>query len=727
MRLVRLTQWCYRHRWTVLVTWIVALVVFSVAGGAAKGAYDRSFSGQHSESQRAYDLLKTRFPSQSGDTFDIVVRAGNGVRDPAVQARFQSLVQQLRATKHVTAVRSPFAAEPNAARQISSDGKVAYGTVQLDVRTDKITKSGAAHWIDQAKAASGNGVQFDLGGWPIEMGLQQSGGATELIGVAAAIVILLIAFGSLLAMGLPLLAALSGIGIGLAIVELLAHVMKVPEFAPQVASMIGIGVGIDYALFIVTRYRQALAKGKDPEAAVLESATTAGRAVLFAGTTVVISLLGMFLMRFSFLNGLALGASAAVGMVMLASITLLPAVLGFAGRNIDKFSIPFLHRKEGDHRETMAFRWSREIQRYPWQAALVSLVVLVALAVPLLSIHLGNADAGNDLPKTTTRKAYDALASGFGPGHNGPLVLAADLSSPGSQQVLGPLEQRLAGVPGVAGVSPARMNDTKSAAIITVIPSTSPQDVNTEKLVHHLRNDVIPGVVKGTGARVDVGGTTAVAIDMAGTIGQRLPYFIGAVIALSFLLLMCVFRSIVVAVKAAIMNLLSIGAAYGLVVAVFQWGWAKSVFGVEKGPVEAWVPMMLFAVLFGLSMDYEVFLISRIREEWLKTGNNAESVADGLATTARVITAAAAIMIAVFLSFVLGDLRVLKMVGFGLAAAVFIDATIVRMVLVPATMELLGNANWWLPRWLDRVLPRVNVDGPAPEAHHEERELVNAR
>ena len=726
MRLERLTRWCYRHRRAVLVTWIVALVAMSVIGQSAKGAFDRSFSGQNTESQRAYDLLKTRFPSQSGDTFDVVVRADAGVRDPAVQARFDSLMQQLRTTKHVTGTQSPFGTDPATARQISADGKVAYGAVQLDVRTDKVTKSAASHWIDQAKAASGNGATFELGGWPIEMGVQQNPGGTELIGVAAAVVILLIAFGSLLAMGLPLLTALTGIGIGLAIVELLAHVMKVPEFAPQLASMIGIGVGIDYALFIVTRYRQALARGKDPEAAVIESATTAGRAVLFAGTTVVISLLGMFLMRFTFLNGLALGASAAVAMVMLASITLLPAVLGFAGRNIDKFSIPFLHRKEGDHRRTIAFRWSREIQRYPWQAALASFVLLIALALPLLSIHLGNADAGNDLANTTTRKAYDALATGFGPGHNGPLVLAADVSAPGSQQVLGPLGHQLAGVPGVVAVSQPRMNDRQNAAIITVIPSTSPQDVKTEKLVNHLRHDVIPSVVRGTGARVDVGGTTAIGIDMAGTIGRRLPYFIGAVIALSFLLLMCVFRSVVVAVKAAIMNLLSIGAAYGLVVAVFQWGWGKSFFGVEKGPVEAWVPTMLFAVLFGLSMDYEVFLISRIREEWLKSGDNAASVADGLATTARVITAAAAIMIAVFLSFVLADLRVLKMVGFGLAAAVFIDATIVRMVLVPATMELLGNANWWLPRWLDRVLPRVNVEGPASSDDQRERELINA-
>ncbi len=497
--------------------------------------------------------------------------------------------------------------------------------------------------------------------------------------------------------------------------------MKVPEFAPQVASMIGIGVGIDYALFIVTRYRQALAAGRDPQASVLEAATTAGRAVLFAGTTVVISLLGMFLMRFSFLNGLALGASAAVAMVMLASITLLPAVLGFAGTNIDKFSIPFLHRKEDDHRTTLAWRWSREVQRYPWPTALVSLAVLVVLALPLFSIHLGSADAGNDLPSTTTRKAYDLLAKGFGPGHNGPLVLAADLSKPGSVKVLGPLEQQLRTVPGIAAVAPPQVNPQGNAAIVSVIPTTSPQDVKTEKLVHHLRDDVIPGVVKGTGATVDVGGTTAVVIDMSATIGARLPWFIGAVIALSFLLLMCVFRSVVVALKAAVMNVLSIGAAYGLVVAVFQWGWAKSLFGIEKGPIEAWVPMMLFAILFGLSMDYEVFLISRIREEWLRTGDNAQSVVDGLAMTARVITAAAAIMIAVFLSFVLGDLRVLKMVGFGLAAAVFIDATIVRMVLVPATMELLGNANWWLPRWLDRLLPRVAVEA-APEPPHDELE-----
>jgi RND superfamily putative drug exporter len=504
-------------------------------------------------------------------------------------------------------------------------------------------------------------------------------------------------------------------------------VFDMPTFAAQLAGMIGLGVGIDYALFIVTRYRQELHAGRDPEDATRTALTTSGRAVVFAGCTVIISLLGMFLMGLSFVRGLALGAVMAVLMVMLASVTLLPAVLGFAGHAIDKLRVPGLHRDESAHRATLAYRWSRQVQRHPWRFAIAGLAILVVLGLPVLSLRLGTSDAGNDPTSLTTRRAYDLLSKGFGPGFNGPLVVAAELPGPSSRPVVDGLRTRLIRTPGVASATAAQVNPRGDAAVITVYPDGAPQDARTADLVHHLRDSVVPSVVRGTGVVVKIGGNTASGIDQSAYLGGRLPWFIGAVILLSFLLLLVVFRSLVVPLKAAVMNLLSIGAAYGIVVAVFQWGWLGGVVGINKaGPIDSFVPMMLFAVLFGLSMDYEVFLLSRVREEYVRTGDNATAVADGLAATARVITAAAAIMISVFLAFVLGDTRVIKLFGLGLASAIFIDATVVRMLLVPATMELLGDANWWLPRRLDRVLPDLDVEGierPEPAGVDEEERV----
>jgi RND superfamily putative drug exporter len=562
------------------------------------------------------------------------------------------------------------------------------------------------------------GLQVELGGDVVARAIQQKPAATELVGLLAAIAILFIAFGSLLAMGLPVLTAVFGVGVGAVFVTLLSHALVMPDFAPQLAFMIGLGVGIDYALFIVTRYRQGLHDGLDPEAATVLALTTSGRAVLFAGCTVIIALLGMFLMGVSFIYGLALSASLAVLMVMLASVTLLPAILGFSGM---KLAGKEKHRRS--HRETVAYRWSRAVQAHPTSLALLSLGVLVVIAIPLFSIHLGSSDHGNDPRSTTTRKAYDLLAEGFGPGSNGPVIIAAEVP-PGAAGVgtLFRLQGTVSADKDVAFAVPPRLNQAGDAAVLVVIPKTSPQDRATEQLVHRLRSDVVPSVVAGSGVTAHVGGITAGFIDAGNRIASRLVLVIAAVILVSFLLLMCVFRSVLVAVKAAVMNLLSIGAAYGVIVAVFQWGWLGKVFGVSRtGPIESWVPLMLFTIVFGLSMDYEVFLLSRVREEYLVSGDNALAVADGLAATARVITAAAAIMVCVFSSFILGDVRVLKLFGLGLASAVFMDATIVRMVLVPSTMELLGKANWWFPHWLDRVVPHISV-----EAAPEERVLVGA-
>ena len=535
-------------------------------------------------------------------------------------------------------------------------------------------------------------------------------------------VILLIAFGSVLAMGLPIGTALFGIGTGVAIVLSVRTVVDMPDFTTAAVAMVGLGVGIDYALFIVTRYRENLAAGLDPERSVVRAIDTAGRAVLFAGTTVVISVLGLLLMKTSIMRGVAIGISIGVLTTMLASVTLLPALLGFVGRNIDKFGLPHRKRPEGEIKESGWTRWSHVIQRRPWPAAIIGLAVLLLLAVPLLSMRLGFTDAGNRPTADTTRRAYDLVADGFGPGFNGPLLLAAETpDGEADLATLNELSTKLNETKGVAFATPPQANDEGTVAVMQVFPTTDPQAEATADLVNRLRDDVVPSVTAWHGSTSRSAASPPRPTTSPATPPRACPIFMAAVLILSFLLLMVVFRSLLVPLKAVIMNLLSIGAAYGVVVAVFQWGWGASLIGVgREAPVEAWAPMLIFAIVFGLSMDYEVFLLSRIREEYDRTGDNATAVADGLALTARVITAAALIMFCVFGSFVLGPEVALKLIGLGLAVAVLIDATIVRMVLVPATMELLGDRNWWLPKWLDRILPRVHVEG----AHTLEEELA---
>ena len=714
MTLARLSRWCYRNRRRVVLLWIAAFVIMNVLGGALGDDYSNNFSGGKSDSIRAFDLLKERFPSRAGDTADIVFRADKGVNDPGVRRRMEQVFDAVAPgkVKHAVAIDSPY----DAPGQISKDGKTAFATVTFDKQAGDLPAKTADPVIDAAEKAREPGLDVQLSGPVVARAIEEPPGGSEVIGLIAAIIILFLAFGSLLAMSLPILAAIFGVGIGSVFVVLLSHIITVPSFAPYVALMIGLGVGIDYALFIVVRYRGGLHDGLSPEDANVLALTTAGRAVIFAGCTVLVSLLGMFMMGINFIYGLSLGAVLTVLMTMAASITLVPAIMGYAGTKLAAKESKRVH-----HRETMAFRWSREVQRYPWLMAALSLIVLIVLALPMFSIRLGAADQGNDPKSMTTRHAYDMLADGFGPGFNGPILLAADLSNGTGAEQVNAFAEQVRTDPEVVFVVPARTNDAGNAALVTVIPKHAPQDLETEKLVHRLRHEI-----KAQNLDMHVGSVTAVAIDSADRTGQRLPYMVVAVIIVSFILLMAIFRSVRVAVKAAIMNLLSIGAAYGVIVAIFQWGWLSDIFGTGKpGPIEFWVPMMLFTVLFGLSMDYEVFLLSRVREEYVRTGDNATSVADGLAATARVITAAAAIMIAVFMSFVLGDNRVLKLLGLGLATAVFVDATIVRMVLVPSTMELLGKANWWLPRWVDRILPRINVEGDAEAIAHE-REPVGA-
>ena len=728
MLLQRLAHFSYRRRRLVVVLWIVLLVAVNVVGSSIGSSFSQSFSLPGTESQRATDLLEARFPAQAGDSGQIVFSTHTSVRSLAVESRMSQVFAEVARVSGVTGVQSPYAVA--GARQISKDGTVAYATVDFAERGNQIPTQTKDAAENLAFAARGPGVNVELGGQIFQS--VPALGATELIGILAAIIILLVVFGSVLAMSLPIMTALFGIGIGLALVEMISRVVSTPNFATELAAMIGIGVGIDYALFIVTRYREGLQEGRDPEAAVVRAIDTAGRTVVFAGTTVMISVLGLYLMGVAFVQGLAVGTSLTVALVMLASITLLPAVLGFAGRNIDKLSVPGRRTRETQSRASLWFRWSRVIQRRPWPAFLGALVVLGVLAIPLFSLRQGFPDAGGNPTSDTTRQAYDTLARGFGPGFNGPLTLAAEFPQGTNPAVLNNVVTALRRTPGVATASAPTLSPSGTAAVIQVVPTSSPQAVQTTDLVTHLRDQVIPRAVNGTSVVVHVGGLTAETIDVSNALSARLPLFIGAVLALSFLLLLAVFRSVLVPLKAVAMNLLSIGAAYGVIVAVFQWGWLGSVVGISKtGPIAPFIPMMMFAITFGLSMDYELFLLSRIKEQYDRTHDNGLAVADGLASTARVITAAASIMVIVFLSFVTGSEPTLKLFGLGLAAAIFIDATLVRMVLVPATMELLGDRNWWFPGWLARITPRLHVESseadPTPGLVPESPEPVGTR
>jgi RND superfamily putative drug exporter len=734
MLLTRLSSWCFRRRWWALGIWVAALLVANLAASVGPD-YSNSFSLPGTESHAAFEILKHQDPDRAGDTAEIVYRARQGVDDAAVKARMDRLFADAGKIATVTAVADPYTAARSGvpgAQQISKDGTIAFARVQFEDQAGSVPRKDIDDLKDLADKAAQDlpGTKIAVGGAVVSATEQPETGVAELFGLLGAIIILLLAFRSVLAMGLPIAVAVFGIGIGLAVLTLLTYGVSTPGFAPQIASMIGIGVGIDYALLIVTRHREGLHDGLEPAAASRQAMRTAGRSVMFAGLTVVISMLGLLLMGFHFIYGVAIGAALVVLLTMLGSVTLLPALLGFAGTNIDRWGLrPLRPDDERGHR-SLSYRWSRVMQHHAVAAALVSLVVLLVLAAPTLSMRLGVSDAGNNPKSFGTRQAYDLLADGFGPGFNGPFVLASAVHGASDLAAMQRLTTTLSDTKGVADVSPPFPNQDRTAAVIYLNPASAPQDEATSHLVHTLRDDVIPRATQGTGLDVKVGGITPTFTDFTDQVAARLPVFFAVVIGLSFILLMVVFRSVLVPLKAAIMNLLSIGAAYGVIVAIFQWGWLGGVVGIgREGPIESWVPIMLFAILFGLSMDYEVFLLSRIREEYLTTGDNASAVANGLAHTARVITAAAAIMITVFLAFALGsDVRQLKLFAVGLAVAILVDATIVRLVLVPSTMELLGKANWWLPRWLDRLLPDVHIEAVDDTvAPGEVPELVRAR
>jgi len=704
-----LARFCVRSRRLVLALWLVSVVALTVLAGAFAGPTSDDFALPGSESQRAADLLSgAGFAARSGTQAQVVLHRPDGVDTPAVRSAVDELTAAILDAVPGASVTSPFA--PEGARQVSADGTIGYLAVDVAQRApDEL--------LELSDTMDGLTADVDVPGLQVEVGglvqdEQGSGPPAEVIGVLAAAVILFLAFGSLLAMALPLVVGVLGAMCGIAAIELAAHVIDVASFAGAAAGMIAIGVGIDYSLLVVTRYREALHEGLPVTDAVVLAMRTAGRSVLFAGVTVVIASLGLVFMGLTLITGVAIGIAAAVLVTMLAAVTLLPALLGFAG--------PRLGRVRGRRGRTdgrTAARWARQVQRRPAVFAVGSLLALVLLAVPVLDLRLGFSDAGTLSTDSTARRAYDLLAEGFGPGVNAPMVVAVSADDAGG--VADGLAAAVATDPDVASVSPPAVSPDGGTAVFSLLPGSAPRDAATTDLVHRLRDDVVPAAAGD--AEVAIGGAQPAAIDFADYTAERLPLFLGVVLGLSFLLLVLVFRGLLVALKAVVVNVLSLGAAFGAVVAVFQEGWGADLLGVEgRAPIEAWVPMMLIAIVFGLSMDYEVFLLSRIREEYDRSGDNASAVTIGLARTARVISAAAAIMVCVFGSFVLGSVRELQLFGFGLAIAVLIDATLVRLVLVPATMELLGRANWWLPRRLDRALPHLTVETPVEQRARED-------
>ncbi len=767
----RVGGWCFEHRRATVALWVVALALVFAAAGMVGPSFGSGSSVPGSDSAAGFAVLEEHFPDlgAGGRSGTIVFRADRGIDDPEVVAAMKELFATVDAGFPDDAgapqapgatVTSPYA--EGGQGQIATTGPLAdhlgYAQVNLAADVDD-TESGRIGDLIAERAPRIDGLEVVAGGQYLA---SVEPPETELIGIAFAVVVLILAFGSVLAMGLPIAVALGGVGVGIGSVVLLSQVVTMPEDTLLLGMMIGLGVGIDYALFVVTRYREGIHTGLAPLDATVEAMGTAGRAVVLAGTTVVISMLGLLLVGLGWLSGMGVGVSATVLATMLASTTLLPALLGLSHRRLEltrwrgliaagfasvailglglgsgplagagavlavltlvastvvtRLRRPVARRPTRPVEATLAHRWSRTIQRRPWAWLGAATMVLLALAAPALNMRLAWADEGNFPEATDTHQAYDLLAAGFGEGSNGPFLITASPPSDGSttdvQADVEALHTRLAATPGVAAVTPPIPDDPAApgAYLMTLVPTTAPQDEATTDLVRALRADVIPAAIAGTWIDVHVTGSAATNIDVTDYLGDRMPLFFAAVLGMSFLVLMMVFRSILVPLKAVVMNMLSIAATYGVVVVVFQWGWGGSQLGIEGGPINPFIPLMLFAIVFGLSMDYEVFMLSRVREEYDRTGDASTSVADGLASTARVITAAAAIMVVVFGSFLFEEIREIKLFGLGLGLAVLLDATLVRMILVPATMALLGDRNWWMPRGLDRVLPRLTIE-----------------
>lgn len=714
----RWAEFTTRHPWRVVGGWVIALVVFVILSITIGGSLADKFSVPNTESQQAIDTLNARFPQAAGDSAEVVFKSDTAITDPATKTRIDDFVAKAKLLPNAVNVTSPFDA-----RSISQDGKIAYATIQYDMPGAELPKAS----IDELKTlvvdTGGTGLQTEVGGQVVQE-LPQTG-ISEIVGVGAAVIILLIMFGSIVAMGLPIITAATGVGISILIVTILASFLDFSTITTALLSMMGLGVGIDYALFIITRFREERAGGRSVNEAVVTATDTAGRAVLFAGTIVVIALLGLFAIGIPFIGFLGTGGAIAVAVSMLIAVGLMPALLRLLGTTMDRWA--FIPNKHRPIENTFGYKHTNRIQKAPAVWLLGGLVIIGVLAYSsVFDAQLGSADAGTNPAGSTTREAYDLIAQGFGPGANGPLLVVVENGNgtPLDLAAVTALSKTLGTTEGVAFASPPTPNADGNTAILQVIPLTAPQDKATEKLIERLRNDVIPQAVGDSGLKVYVGGATATFADLATATSSRLLIYIALVAGLSILILMAVFRSILIPFKAAVVNLMSFFAGYGVIVLVFQkglWG-INERLGVDRtGPIESFLPIFLFGILFGLSMDYEIFLISRVHESWTHRKENSWALRHGIGASGRVVLAAGAIMTCVFLAFILGDSRAIKEIGLGLGSAILIDVLVVRMVIVPAFMSLAGNANWWFPAWLDRILPRLDVEGaPSPDEFEDE-------
>ncbi|MFC1443431.1 MMPL family transporter [Streptacidiphilus sp. N1-10] len=722
-----LARWCHRHRLAVLLIWLAALVALMGASQVVGSAYNNDYSLPGTQSARATALLQQNFPAQAGDTDTVVWQRTGGtgtVRDPAVVARMDAVLDRIAHLPSVTGVTGPY--DARGAAQISRDSRIAYAQIGFDRPAAQIPKADVLAVIRTAQAARQDGLRVELGGGAVQNAQQSPLSNAALVGVAAAAVVLFLAFGSLLTMVLPIVLGVAAVGAALATVALLSHAVAIGDFGPTLGALIGLGVGIDYALFIVTRHRSGLRSGLAPEQALVTAMNTSGRAVLFAGATVTVALLGMFSLGQSFLDGLAVAAAVTVVFTVLAAVTLLPALLSLLGRRV----LGRRGRRTAAGPETNPgwARWARVVERRPRALALVAVVLMAALAIPLGSIRMGITDQGNDPTSSTTRQAYDLLSQGFGPGFNGPVQLVVDAPRPDDRAALDAVAAAARSTPGVASATALPLRPGSTVGVVQVVPGTAPQSAPTADLLHRLRTVTEPQAEAATGTRIYLGGYGATLDDFTRVISGKILWFVAVVVGLGFLLLTVAFRSLGVPALSAVMNLLAAGATFGILVAGFQWGHLSEPLGVGgAGPIEPFIPVVMFAILYGLSMDYQVFLVSRMHEEWIRTGDNRRAVNTGQRAAGRVVSAAAAIMICVFASFLLSGQRPVAEFGLGLAAAVALDAFVLRTVLVPAAMHLIGPANWWLPRRLDRILPRLALEAAeqAPEASAAERESVD--
>jgi RND superfamily putative drug exporter len=712
--LYRLGRAAARHRRLVLAGWLAIFLGGAVLAGTAGGVTSNVFKLPGTETQKAADLLDGRFPAQSGSSATVVVEAEGGVDNVEARAEVQALAAEVAELPEVTEVADPFA-------QVSPDGTVVQFEVRYAEPANEIDEAAVDELLTTVEQARSDTLTVEIGGSVAEAGVQSEPGGTEGIGLLVAMAVLLLTFGSFLAMGLPLITALLGIGITISSITLLAALVELPSIAPTLALMIGLAVGIDYALFIITRHRHNLhTADMGVEESIGIANATAGSAVVFAGTTVVIAITGLAVVGIPAVTLMGLATALSVAVAVLVAITLMPALLGFAGTNIDRFRLPGIRvHDEAGEKDSMGMRWAKAVTRRPWLSLGGGLAVMLFLAIPLFSMRLAINDAGTQPDELTTRRAYDITAEAFGAGSNGPLTLVVDLEGVDDRDaVLAQVNQAAADDPDVVFVAPPRLNAQGDAAVLAVIPAEGPAAESTERLVHRLRGEAFTEVDAQLQEEVLVTGPTAANIDITDKSGSSLPRMMALVIGLTMVVLLVAFRSVLVPVKAAIAILLSIAASFGVITAVFQWGWGLGLLGLDETvPIQSFLPTMLFAILFGLSMDYEVFIMSRVREEYSLTGDPKGSVLTGLSLSARVITAAAIIMVSVFGGFALGDDPSIKMFGLGLSIAVLLDATVVRMILVPAVMTVLGDRAWWLPGWLDRILPTIDVEGEGV-VHH---------